>query len=367
METIQFEFRKPNNEETFSYSFSPSENTNIFSLANPKKYLKSDFVKYCYFTLPNNPQPIPMCKKKKDGSENCTKIPPKNMSKSRFTLIKATDSLISRKDGKDNNIMNHFYILGNLQYILDRLNGLSPQQAMGEKIDIKNIKFRKLSYKNTQQGGLPIVIIVISVVVYLLICLACIVYLKSSTSNSLDSFYCSYVLLDLLIRFLSAFGGGGGEEIPSQTKIQVIRQFYSEVGGYKGIMKLKDKIIHNSFFPLGNNYYIFIKFSKNKLLQTMIEAPFIVQVSPHAKQQMQQFNAEYVGKATNIVTNIQNAITQASQQQPQKPKSWWKRMSPKSYASSKLDATVQKLNQMVSESVAEYEGETPQTPKSGIF
>ena len=36
METIKFEFRKPNNEETFSYSFSPSDNANIFSLANPK-------------------------------------------------------------------------------------------------------------------------------------------------------------------------------------------------------------------------------------------------------------------------------------------------------------------------------------------
>ena len=96
----------------------------------------------------------------------------------------------------------------------------------------------------------------------------------------------------------------------------------------------------------------------------MIEAPFIVQVSPQAKQQMQRFNAEYVGKATNIVTNIQNGITQVSQQQPKKTKSWLK---PKSYASSKLDATFQKLKQMVSESVAEYEGETPQTPPLDIL
>ena len=170
MASIKFTYSEPGKKEGFSYKFINQGDFTIYQFNQPKKYLKSDFVRYTEFQLDQeNKKQMCIkegnkCKKtdtKTDTKTENTKKSFKNKLKNKLKSfkIRPTDSLISRKLHKDNNIMNNFYLLGMLKGIIDKLPNTDNKSNQGnnQPIDINSIKFSKYYY--TQKGGKPILII----------------------------------------------------------------------------------------------------------------------------------------------------------------------------------------------------------------
>jgi len=350
MTTIEFQYKEPNKEESFSYKMYSNGQANIYNIANPKKYLKSDFVKYSYFTLPNQ-QKTPMCSKKSLGNskQNCKKVPKPSQSKflSKISIVKATDSLISRTLGKDNNLMNHYYILGSLKNVIDILG---KSFGIENKTIPDNIKFEKYNYrKNTQKGGIDLVIS--GTLIIILIIILCI----SSTN--------------LCILYLLLQGGGGKTNSKNDISSQIIR----EIGGKKYAEELKNKIINSSFFPIGNDYYIYVKFSKNNFFQTMVEVPFIVKLTN--TKDTQNFVNLYSKKTQKITQYIQQRLNEElSTSQPQAPQgSFFRRMrnravgKVKNRVTSGISKKIEKFNQKLQEMEKEYNQDETQSPQPVSF
>ena len=117
------------------------------------------------------------------------------------------------------------------------------------------------------------------------------------------------------------FSGGG----TNNSRNTIINQILNAVGGKNELLELKDKVLYNSFFQLEGDYYIYVRFSKNNLFQTMVEVPFIVQLENPKDEQ--QFIETYTKKAQKVADFIQQQLSQmASNPQPQQSRSLFRRL-----------------------------------------
>ena len=299
MTSIKITYSEPGKEEEYSYDFINQGEFTIYQLNQPKKYLKSDFVRYTEFQF-DEENKIKMCQKdgdkcKKKDTETDTKTENtkksfKNKLKNKLKSfkIRPTDSLISRKLHKDNNIMNNFYLLGMLKGIIDKLPNTDNKSNQGnnQPIDINSIKFSKYYY--TQKGGelMLIILAVIIIIVLLVMAYHCAMDAKCQGQSITILAWVSYM-------------GGGGENNKGDKNNKL-----------KQINKFKDKILNTNFFKIANQsnnegkWYMYVEFSKDSLRRTYIKVPYIVYVETKDLESMDKFNKKYSIKLKNFIQSL---------------------------------------------------------------